>query len=207
MIIWWLFDDYFTYLPGSEPLTHFRQAMLPQNTGGQACTRRKGGLGFVVFITARWPLCFFMPAVTIIRMQGCELAITVFAFETQESLDLLALRLTLLTAHWRPQHWQFILLSKMARTPRQIVIVCFTSNNSRIHNCMAELEFGASQWATGENTYYKSLHRERERWFDSSWQDCATTCLIRKSIRKQNSNLISQRIEFTETWMCWMFCD
>ena len=129
MIIWWLFDEYFTYLPGSEPLTHFRQAMLPQNTGGQACTRRKGGLGFVVFITARWPLCSWMPAMTIIRTQGCELAITVFAFVTQESLGLLALRLTLLTAHWRPQHWQFILLSKimMARTPRQIEIVQVTT--------------------------------------------------------------------------------
>jgi len=38
-------------------------------------------------------------------MQGCKLAITVFAFETQEWFGLLALHLTLFTAHWQPQQW------------------------------------------------------------------------------------------------------
>ena len=74
---------------------------------------------------------------TVIRTHVCKLAITAFAFETQESLGLLVLRLTLLMAHWQPQQWELI-LSKMAH-----------------------------------------LHRERERWFHSSWQDCATTCLHR----------------------------
>jgi hypothetical protein len=141
MIIWWFFDEYFTYFISRKWTTH------PLSPGYVAWIYRwpglhaqKGGLRFVVFITARWPLCPLMPAMTIIWAQGCELTITVFAFETQESVGFLALRLTLLTAHWRPQHWQFILLSKimMAHTPRQIEIVCFTSNNSRTRNCMAE---------------------------------------------------------------------
>jgi hypothetical protein len=44
-------------------------------------------------------------------VQGCELDITVFAFEAKESLGLLSLRLTFLTAHWPPQQWQQISLS------------------------------------------------------------------------------------------------
>ena len=95
MFICYLFDDYLMIIGSeSEPLTQFRQAMLSQNTSGEACTRRKGDLGFVGFIAARWSLWFLMSAVTIIRMQGCELDITVFAFEAKESLGLLALRLT-----------------------------------------------------------------------------------------------------------------
>ena len=73
---------------------------------------------------------------TIIRTQVCKLPITVFAFETQESLGLLALRLTFLTAHW----WQQISLSKMFRTPCQIMIVCCTCNRSRNYKAMADFE-------------------------------------------------------------------
>ena len=135
MIIWWLLDLFDSWSE-SEPLTQFCQAMLSQNTSGQACTRRKGDLGFVGFIAARRSLWFRMSAVTIIRTQVCELPITVFAFETQESLGLLALRLTFLTAHW----WQQISLSKMFRTPCQIMIVCCTCNRSRNYKAMADFE-------------------------------------------------------------------
>jgi hypothetical protein len=65
LFFWLLFVDYFTHLISPDfvrqRLTRFRPAMLPPNTGGQACTRRKGDLGFVVFITARWPLCTSQP--------------------------------------------------------------------------------------------------------------------------------------------------
>ena len=129
MIIWWVFY-LFDWL-ASGRFTRFRQAMLPQNTSGQACTRRKGDLGFVVFIT----FVTLMSAMTIILMQGCKLAITDFAFETQEWLGLPALRLTLLTAHWQPKQWLQTNLSKMVRTPSkpEIMIVCFTNDSCRIH--------------------------------------------------------------------------
>jgi len=110
MIIWWLFDnDYHNYLHYVNYLIHrkitsiqkltpfrFRQAMLPQDTRGQVCTTGKGYLWFAWFLTARRPLCFWMSAMNIVRMQGQELAITVYAFVIQESLCLLALRLTYL---------------------------------------------------------------------------------------------------------------
>ena len=82
MIIWWLFDDYlmsiciiviicyiemlqcyvhddnFTLQKCKrERLTRFRirQAMLPHNTGGQACTFSEDGLRFACFIAASAP--------------------------------------------------------------------------------------------------------------------------------------------------------
>ena len=65
-------------------------------------------------------------------MQSCELDITLFAFEAQESLSL--------TAHWAPQQWQQINLSKMFCTPCQIMIVCCTCNRSRNYKAMADFE-------------------------------------------------------------------
>ena len=59
-----------------------------------------------------------MSAETIIQMQGCKLTITVFAFESQESLglhSLLALHLTRFTVHWQPQPVQHVRLSKLVR--------------------------------------------------------------------------------------------
>ena len=71
MIIWWLFVDYLLIIWSlfallwlfvilkcdCERLTRFRicQAMLPHNTGGQACTSGKGYLQvwFAWFLTAR----------------------------------------------------------------------------------------------------------------------------------------------------------
>jgi hypothetical protein len=54
MFICYLFDNYLMIIGSeSEPLTQIRQAMLSQNTSGEACKRRKGDLGFVGFIAAR----------------------------------------------------------------------------------------------------------------------------------------------------------
>jgi len=80
-------------------------------------------------------LVTLMSSMTIILMQGCKLANTDFAFETQEWLGLPALRLTLLTAHWQPKQWLQTNLSKMVRTPSkpEIMIVCFTNDSCRIH--------------------------------------------------------------------------
>ena len=71
VIIWWLFDDYLmiiwplfallwlfvTLKCERERLTHFciRQAMLPHNTGGQACTFSEDSLRFAYFIAASAP--------------------------------------------------------------------------------------------------------------------------------------------------------
>ena len=76
MIIWWLFDDYLmiiwwlfallwlfvAFKCERERLAHFRirQAMLPQNTGGQGCTSGKGYLWFAWFLTARRSPCISM---------------------------------------------------------------------------------------------------------------------------------------------------
>ena len=129
-LILWLFDDYLHYLhylhysiiniekhfihtkmgKANDSPFRFCQAMLPQNTCGQVCTTGKGYLWFAWLLTARRPLCFWMSAVNIVRMQGWELAITVYAFEIQESLCLLALRLTYLAAHPPPQQVQCITL-------------------------------------------------------------------------------------------------
>ncbi len=108
MIIWWLFDDYLHYLhylhyliyrnissiqKWAKLTTHpfrFCQAVLPQNTSGQVCTTGKGNLWFAWLLAARRPLWFWMSAVSIVQMQGWELAITFIAFVIQESLCLLA---------------------------------------------------------------------------------------------------------------------
>ena len=62
MSIRWLFDEYLMMIVWviswndmqSERLTQYciRQPMLPQNTGGQACTSSEGNLWFASFITA-----------------------------------------------------------------------------------------------------------------------------------------------------------
>ena len=54
-----------------------------------------------------------MLAVTVMQMKDCKLAITVFAFEIQESLGVLALHLTRLTTHWQPEQVQRVSLSKL----------------------------------------------------------------------------------------------
>ena len=78
MIFLLLFDDYCVYLSylinicknmQSEWLSQFciRQAMLPQNTGGQPCTSSEGNLWFAWFITAKRPprisMCIMHPTV------------------------------------------------------------------------------------------------------------------------------------------------
>ena len=58
----WLFDDYLKFVTlkcERERLTRLRirQAMLPHNTGGQACTFSEDGLRFACFIAAKRPPC------------------------------------------------------------------------------------------------------------------------------------------------------
>ena len=73
VIVWWLYDDYLmiiwwlfvllwlfvTLKCERERLTRFciRQAMLPHNAGGQACTFSENSLRFACFIAAKRPPC------------------------------------------------------------------------------------------------------------------------------------------------------
>ena len=141
MFIWWLFDEYsvdLSYLVNicknmqNEWLTQFctRQATLPQHTDGQVCTASEGNLWFAWFVTAKRPPRILMSVVRIRRTRGCKLAITVFAFEIQESFGLFALRVTLWTEHWQPQPVQRVSLSKLVSTRH--------CNNCRKRTAMAE---------------------------------------------------------------------
>ena len=72
----------------------------------------------------------------IVRSQGCELAVTICAFKMQESLRLLALRLTYLTAHRQPQQVQRIRLSKLA--PTRSVYCNLNSSETRKRSAVAD---------------------------------------------------------------------
>ena len=143
IFIWWLFDEYLMSILliwlASKWTTH------PISSGYVAAKYQWPGL----HTQKRWSriccihhcevtpvhLVTLMSAMTIILMQGCKLAITDFAFETQEWLGLPALRLTLLTAHWQPKQWLQTNLSKMVRTSSkpEIMIICVTNDSCRIH--------------------------------------------------------------------------
>ena len=94
----------------------------------------------------------------IVRMQGQELAITVYAFEIQESFCLLALRLTYLTAHRQPQQMQRIRLSKLA--PTRSVYCTSNLNSSKTQIRLATADFEEYKRAIGRNNDYKSSHRK-----------------------------------------------
>lgn len=199
MIIWWLFE--------CKPLTQFRQAMLSQNTSRQACTRIKGDLGFVGFIAARWTLCIFMSAVTIIRTQVCELAIAVLAFETQKSLGLrLTSRLTFLTVH--PQQWQQIrcfalrvrtwlftvqvteagiMISKhFNKQPAKTIIVKACIMNERdgfIHLDMIVINVSASKIMSKQNS---NSNDSSKLWY---YNDLHVLNLLRQSKQSDNQSL------------------
>ena len=168
MIIWWLFALLWLFVTlkcERERLTRFRirQAMLSQNTGGQACTSGKGYLWFAWFLTARCPPCTLMYAVKIVRTQGFELPFTIYAFEIQESFCLLALRLTYLTAHRQPQQMQRIRLSKLAPTRR---VYC-NLNSSKTQTRLTTADFAEYKRAIGRNNDYKSSHHKWTRWCHS----------------------------------------
>jgi hypothetical protein len=62
IVIWWLFALLWLFVTlkcERERLTRFlvRQAMLPRNTGGQACTFSEDSLRFACFITTKRPPC------------------------------------------------------------------------------------------------------------------------------------------------------
>ena len=120
MLIWCLFDDnlisiVFIWLIWSISVKICKVNDSPNiagygryaasNTSGQACTFSEGHLWFAWFINAKRSKCFSMYAASIIRTWGFKLAITVFAFETQNRSVCL-----------QPQNVQRVSLSKLVPT-------------------------------------------------------------------------------------------